>query len=75
MPRCAAAWAQKRCSSVRESSRAATQKPARGPSSAANTHWDDPSEVLAASRGLGEAMEGIEMSTLSESERLANRGW
>jgi len=41
----------------------------------ANTHWDDPSEVLAASRGLGEAMEGIEMSTLSESERLANRGW
>lgn len=41
----------------------------------ANTHWDDPSEVLAASRGLGEAMEGIEMETLSESERLANRGW
>lgn len=41
----------------------------------ANTHWSDPSEVLAASRGLGEAMEGIEMETLSESERLANRGW
>ena len=41
----------------------------------ANTHWNDPSEVLAASRGLGEAMEGIEMETLSESERLANRGW
>ena len=39
------------------------------------THWDDPREVLAASRGLGKAMEGIEMSTLSESERLANRGW
>lgn len=41
----------------------------------ANTHWDDPAEVLAASRGLGEAMEGIEMGTLAESERLANRGW
>ena len=41
----------------------------------ANTHWEDPEEVLNACRGLGAAMEGIEMSTLSESERLANRGW
>ena len=41
----------------------------------ANTHWDDPVEVMAASRGLASAMEGIEMSTLDESERLANRGW
>jgi pyridoxal 5'-phosphate synthase pdxS subunit len=41
----------------------------------ANTHWDDPEEVVAASRGLGDAMEGIEMETLDESERLANRGW
>jgi pyridoxal 5'-phosphate synthase pdxS subunit len=41
----------------------------------ANTHWDDPGEVLAASRGLGQAMEGIEMETLAENERLANRGW
>ena len=35
----------------------------------------DPGEVLAASRGLGQAMEGIEMETLAENERLANRGW
>jgi pyridoxal 5'-phosphate synthase pdxS subunit len=41
----------------------------------ANTHWADPEEVLNACRGLGAAMEGIEMSTLDESERLANRGW
>ena len=41
----------------------------------ATTHWDDASEVAAASRGLGEAMEGIEMGTLDDSERLANRGW
>jgi len=41
----------------------------------ANTHWEDPAEVLNAHRGLGSAMEGIEMSTLDESERLANRGW
>jgi pyridoxal 5'-phosphate synthase pdxS subunit len=39
------------------------------------THWEDPAEVLAASRGLRGAMAGIEMSTLSEAERLANRGW
>jgi pyridoxal 5'-phosphate synthase pdxS subunit len=41
----------------------------------ANTHWQDAEEVAAACRGLGEAMEGIEMETLDESERLANRGW
>jgi pyridoxal 5'-phosphate synthase pdxS subunit len=41
----------------------------------ATTHWDDPDEVAAASRGLGEAMEGIEMEIFDESQRLANRGW
>jgi pyridoxal 5'-phosphate synthase pdxS subunit len=41
----------------------------------ATTHWNEPDEVLAASRGLGDAMEGIEMETLSESEKLSNRGW
>jgi len=41
----------------------------------ATTHWQEPEEVLNASRGLSDAMEGIEMETLSESERLANRGW
>ena len=41
----------------------------------ATTHWQDPAEVLNASRGLGEAMPGIELSTLDESERLATRGW
>ena len=41
----------------------------------ANTHWKDPAEILNASRGLKKAMEGIEMETLAENERLANRGW
>ena len=41
----------------------------------ATTHWQEPEEVLNASRGLGSAMEGIEMETLADSERLANRGW
>ena len=41
----------------------------------ATTHWDEPEELVAASRGLGKPMEGIEMETLDESQRLANRGW
>jgi pyridoxal 5'-phosphate synthase pdxS subunit len=39
------------------------------------THWEDPAEVLESCRGLGDAMEGIEMETLDESQRMANRGW
>jgi pyridoxal 5'-phosphate synthase pdxS subunit len=41
----------------------------------ATTHWQESEEVLNASRGLGEAMPGIEMATLSEAEKLSNRGW
>jgi pyridoxal 5'-phosphate synthase pdxS subunit len=41
----------------------------------ATTHWKEPGEVLAASRGLGAAMAGLEISTIPENERLANRGW
>ena len=41
----------------------------------ATTHWKDPAEVLAASRGLGKAMEGLAMETLAETDRLATRGW
>jgi pyridoxal 5'-phosphate synthase pdxS subunit len=41
----------------------------------ATTHWGEPGEVLAASRGLGAAMAGLEISTIPENERLANRGW
>ena len=41
----------------------------------ATTFWNEPDVVAKVSRGLGEAMPGIEISTLSESERLAERGW
>ncbi len=41
----------------------------------ATTHWDEPEELVAACRGLGKPMEGIEMETLDASQRLANRGW
>jgi pyridoxal 5'-phosphate synthase pdxS subunit len=41
----------------------------------ATTHWDEATEVLNASRGLAQAMEGLEIGTIPENERLANRGW
>ena len=41
----------------------------------ATTHWKDPVEVLNASRGLKGAMAGLEISSIPENERLANRGW
>jgi len=41
----------------------------------ATTFWNEPEVVAKVSRGLGEAMPGIEIDTLSDSERLASRGW
>ena len=41
----------------------------------ATTHFKDPKAIAEASRGLGGAMAGREMGTLSEEERLAARGW
>ncbi len=39
------------------------------------THHDDPDELAKLSRGLGEAMVGINIDTLQEEELLASRGW
>ncbi len=39
------------------------------------THYDDPKTVAEASKGLGQPMKGIEMSTLPPAERLQERGW
>ncbi len=41
----------------------------------ATTFWNEPEVVAKVSRGLGEAMPGLELGKLSESERLAGRGW
>jgi pyridoxal 5'-phosphate synthase pdxS subunit len=41
----------------------------------ATTYATDPDVIAKVSRGLGEAMVGIELDTLSESQRLAARGW
>lgn len=42
---------------------------------AAVTHYNDPKILAEVSRGLGEAMRGIEMSAITPEERLATRGW
>jgi pyridoxal 5'-phosphate synthase pdxS subunit len=39
------------------------------------THFDDPGVIGTVSRGLGEAMQGIEISAIPENERLQERGW
>ncbi|GAA3279503.1 pyridoxal 5'-phosphate synthase lyase subunit PdxS [Nesterenkonia halophila] len=41
----------------------------------ATTHYDDPSVVTEVSRGLGEAMVGLNVADLPEPHRLAERGW
>ena len=39
------------------------------------TYWEDPKKLADISTGLGEAMPGLEMDTLSSAERLSQRGW
>ena len=41
----------------------------------ATTHYRDPKIIAEVSKGLGEAMVGIEISQIPESELLAVRGW
>jgi pyridoxal 5'-phosphate synthase pdxS subunit len=41
----------------------------------ATTYFDEPEMIAKVSRGLGEAMVGINVSDIPESERLARRGW
>jgi pyridoxal 5'-phosphate synthase pdxS subunit len=39
------------------------------------THYRDPKIIAEVSKGLGEAMPGVEIKTIPEAERLAGRGW
>ena len=41
----------------------------------ATTHWQDAKVVAEVSRGIGEAMAGLETSQIPEGERLQTRGW
>lgn len=39
------------------------------------THFDDPAVIADVSKNLGEAMRGVEISTIPEDQRLQERGW
>jgi len=39
------------------------------------TNFDDPKVIAQVSKGLGEAMHGIEISTIPEQQRMQERGW
>jgi pyridoxal 5'-phosphate synthase pdxS subunit len=39
------------------------------------THWQDPAKLVEISRGLGEAMSGLEAGKLTPEEMLSRRGW
>lgn len=41
----------------------------------ATTHYNDPSVLAEVSKGLGEAMPGLEISSIPKEELLATRGW
>ena len=41
----------------------------------ATTFYDDPAVIAEVSRGLGEAMVGINVSDLAAPHRLSERGW
>ncbi|HID28510.1 MAG TPA: pyridoxal 5'-phosphate synthase lyase subunit PdxS [Desulfobacterales bacterium] len=41
----------------------------------ATAYYNDPEKLLEASMGLGEAMPGLEVSSIPETELLAGRGW
>jgi pyridoxal 5'-phosphate synthase pdxS subunit len=41
----------------------------------ATTYFDDPQILAKVSRGLGDAMAGLEIDRLAEEDRLQHRGW
>jgi pyridoxal 5'-phosphate synthase pdxS subunit len=41
----------------------------------ATTHFRDPKIIAEVSKGIGQAMRGLEVATMPESQRLAVRGW
>lgn len=42
---------------------------------AATTHFNDPQILAEVSRGLGEAMPGLDISKIPDKERMQERGW
>jgi len=39
------------------------------------THYRDPKVLLEVSTGLGQAMDGLDISKMADSEKMAGRGW
>jgi pyridoxal 5'-phosphate synthase pdxS subunit len=39
------------------------------------THYNDPDILVKVSRNLGEAMVGINVTTMPEEDKIAHRGW
>jgi pyridoxal 5'-phosphate synthase pdxS subunit len=39
------------------------------------THWQDPAKVAELSKGLGDAMPGLDIGKLTPEEMLSRRGW
>ena len=73
--RCCARWARRRSSSAPASSSPRTRPGARGRSCARPRTTKTRRAVADASRGLGEAMPGLEIGALPAGERLQERGW
>jgi pyridoxal 5'-phosphate synthase pdxS subunit len=42
---------------------------------AATTYFNDPAVLAEVSKDLGEAMKGIDISTIKPEERMQDRGW
>jgi pyridoxal 5'-phosphate synthase pdxS subunit len=38
-------------------------------------HFDEPKVIAEVSKGLGDAMKGLSIDTIPDSERLQERGW
>jgi len=60
--------------SVRASLSPKIRRPGPRPSSRRRHIYDDPAVLLKVSRGLGEAMRGLEIASLSEAQRMQERG-
>ena len=41
----------------------------------ATTHYNDPKIIAEISKGLGDAMPGLDVRTMPEEEQLSVRGW
>jgi len=41
----------------------------------ATTYYDDPAKLMEVSKGLGDAMRGLDMADIPEDQRLQDRGW